>query len=85
MTRKKPEPRPPAPYLRSRPSGTPAEVIRTSRRNEYGRWIYKLWYGDVIGNGRYTLAELLLWNARWCQTKPADLKSRVAAKREEKP
>lgn len=71
----KPEPRPPQRYLRSK-QGQSAEVIRTTVRDLDGFWLYKLWYGDIMGNGRYTLAELLAWNVRWCKNKPADLKKR---------
>lgn len=79
MARKKPEPKPPAKYLRARLGGLSAEVIRTTKKTEYGRWLYKLWYGDVMGNGRYTLDELLMWNVRWCKNKPSNLISRAAA------
>jgi hypothetical protein len=71
MARKIPERRPKTRWIRSK-SGTPARVVRTSKRSSEGLWLYRLDYGCVSGSARWTLPELEDLELRWLKNRPKD-------------
>jgi len=76
--RKKPEAAAPGKYLRSS-SGVPARLIKTSFRDDNDLWIYRLDYGDVSGNGRWTLPQLTAAGVKFLKRRPSDLPERQKA------
>jgi len=76
--RKSREAPPPGKYARSR-GGTAAEIVRTSRLSPDGRWLYRLWYGEVLGSREWTLAELEALGLRWMTRRPSGLRPRREA------
>jgi len=73
--RKKPEPAPPGKYLRSS-GGVPARIVKTSKRSENDKWLYRLDYGNVTGNGTWTLDQLLGAKVKFLKRRPSDLPRR---------
>ena len=74
--RKKPEAAPPGKYIRSA-GGVPARLIKTSFRTDDDRWIYRLDFGDVSGNGRWTLDSLIKAGVKFLKRRPSDLPERT--------
>ena len=76
MARKQMEPTPPGRFMRTH-RGKPCEVIKTTKLSPAGTWYYRLWYGTVVGNQRWTLDELLKSAKSWHKRCPRDLTERT--------
>jgi hypothetical protein len=76
--RKKPEPKAPGKYLRSS-SGVPARLVKTCHRSDDDLWLYRLDYGDITGNGLWTLARLIEVGVKFLKRRPSDLPERMKA------
>lgn len=73
--RKQPEPSPPGSYIRTS-TGTPARLVKTSECNDADEWLYRLDFGRVTGQGRWSWPELEADGCTFLDDRPDDLPER---------
>lgn len=55
-------------------AGRPAEIVPSQERDFRGALLYRLWYGDIMGNGLFTLQQLeAVPGVQWLESRPEDL------------
>lgn len=69
--RKQREAAPPSRWIRSS-SGMPAKLVKTAGVNEADEWLYRLDYGDIIGNQLWSLTDLEKTGVTFLDDQPAD-------------
>lgn len=73
--RKQPESPPPGDYIRSK-SGTPGRLVKTREWNEHDEWLYRIDFGSVTGQHRFSVADLEAAGCTFLSERPDDMPTR---------
>lgn len=72
---------PPGMFIRTR-GGMPGELRRTKHTTTDGRWLFRVWFGDVTGSTLWTVESLENEGVTFLKRHPRDLRSREEAREE---